>query len=182
MNDRQKQYLNSYCGMWEARAQVLADIEEGKKVNGASYKHFVDAGSIAEDGRLNTWGMVLLARVMSIMDGSFIPEAPFMPEETLHAIDATRAARWAWIKEGHYLRSSDLKALRNVALTPGAVYCSFVPGFGHVMIRSLITRGYVKAEGHQPTEGWNAMDYCRLFLTIKGENLARNIVNYGVRA
>lgn len=181
MNEQQQEYMKIYCGMWEARAQVLVDIENGVKVNGASWKHFVDAGCVAEDGQLNTWGMMLLVRVMSIMDGSFVPEAPFRSVEHLLAIDATRAARLKWVKEGHYLCSADLKALRSMAITPGAVYCSYVPTFGHSLIRSLISNGYAKAEG-QPVDHWNAMEYCRMFLTVKAEALLANIMAQRAKA
>ena len=173
MNARQENYLSIYCGMGPERLGVLLDISTGKKVFGASRKHFNSAGVVDSKGFITLFGYDLLARAMSILDGTFAPDTANFAQVDLDRIEPARMARLEWIKSNG-LRTTHIKLLRSLALYPGAVYYHFVSGYGHENLGWLIDEKWVNSSRRE-TLGSN-LTYARLYLSIKALRALRMMI------
>jgi len=146
MNGDQITWLSRYCDMDPERAGHFLTAAKGGKVPGPTLSAMKQKGLLLPDGGLTITGGVVYNLIKNIQASEFKPEPPALPEEILHGIDPTRAARTETIKNGYSprLRSVHLKALRTVLLIPGVCLGHLTPAYGWGTFEDLKAAGLVK--------------------------------------
>ncbi len=167
MNQKQIELISTYCGMTEARAEAFIEGSQGKRLAPATMTSLVECSLVAPTkDHLTGDGAALMLKIVSVLEGRFVPESPTLPTEELALIEPTaRFARMETVKSAS-LRSSHLKALKRVAKIPGVASENHARVFGSNELEDLVKRGYLRQEHF--TKCWR---FRPLTLTNKGKRI-----------